>query len=257
MKTFVCGDIHGNHKGLVQALERSGFDYEKDTLISLGDIVDGFSESFECVEELLKIKNLIAIRGNHDECFLEWMVKGSHPFSWTQGANNTALSYAKHAEKDVEVKRIWLKPRMGAYSTNLTTADIPQTHIDFFKNQKLYHIDKENRGFVHGGFNHPQGLGYETSETYCWDRELWDWYSMEVDKGGTNFQCFAHSRVFIGHSPVQRNGKDTPYTRGRVTNMDTGGGFIGGKVSIMNIDTDEFWQSDAAETLYPGENPRG
>jgi predicted phosphodiesterase len=63
---YCIGDLHGNHKGLLQCLERSGFDNDVDTLISLGDVVDGHCESFEVVEELLKIKNLIAIKGNHD-----------------------------------------------------------------------------------------------------------------------------------------------------------------------------------------------
>ena len=38
MKTFVIGDIHGAYKALLQCFERSGFDYEKDHLIVLGDV---------------------------------------------------------------------------------------------------------------------------------------------------------------------------------------------------------------------------
>lgn len=30
MKTFVMGDIHGAYKALIQCIERSGFDKEKD-----------------------------------------------------------------------------------------------------------------------------------------------------------------------------------------------------------------------------------
>ncbi len=59
------GDIHGAYQALVQCIERSGLDREHDTLIQLGDITDGFSEVYECAETLLKIKNLIAIKGNH------------------------------------------------------------------------------------------------------------------------------------------------------------------------------------------------
>ena len=51
-KTFVVGDIHGAHIALEQCLERSGFNNEEDTLIQLGDVVDGWSESFEAVEKL-------------------------------------------------------------------------------------------------------------------------------------------------------------------------------------------------------------
>lgn len=78
-KIIVMGDVHGAYKALVQCLERSGFDYEKDTLIQLGDIVDGYPDSYECVEELLKIENLIAIKGNHDGWFDLFIKTDYHP----------------------------------------------------------------------------------------------------------------------------------------------------------------------------------
>ena len=84
MRTFVMGDIHGAHKALLQCLERSAFDRNKDTLIQLGDISDGFEGVYDCVEELLKIPNLIAIKGNHDEwlnTFIRtaWLEPGRYP----------------------------------------------------------------------------------------------------------------------------------------------------------------------------------
>ena len=66
MRTLVIGDIHGANRALKQVLSLSNFDNEKDTLISLGDIADGWGEVPECVDTLLGIKNLVAIRGNHD-----------------------------------------------------------------------------------------------------------------------------------------------------------------------------------------------
>ena len=47
-KTFVVGDIHGGYKSLMQVLGRAKFDYEKDTLICLGDVADGWPEVDEC-----------------------------------------------------------------------------------------------------------------------------------------------------------------------------------------------------------------
>lgn len=248
---YVVGDIHGNYRGLKQVLEKVNFDYENDELIQLGDVVDGFSESFEVVEELLKIKNLISIRGNHDEVFRIWITTGNHLFGWSHGAQHTAKSYANKADREVKVY-----PFNGAYETNLTKVDLPESHINFFLNQVDYHIDEQGRAFVHAGYEHPQGLGYEDRDTYIWSRKLWEDYALEVFKGGTNFQCFAHKEVFIGHTPVQNVGLSEPTRRGRITNMDTGAGWIGGKVSIMNIDTHEFWQSDSSEVLYPNEKPR-
>ena len=43
-RVYAIGDIHGNYRGLMQALERSGIDREKDELIVLGDVVDGYPE---------------------------------------------------------------------------------------------------------------------------------------------------------------------------------------------------------------------
>ena len=65
-RRFVVGDIHGAHKALVQCLKRSNFNYEEDELICLGDVADGWTEVPELFDELLKIKKLIYIMGNHD-----------------------------------------------------------------------------------------------------------------------------------------------------------------------------------------------
>ncbi|HET7289166.1 MAG TPA: metallophosphoesterase, partial [Thermodesulfobacteriota bacterium] len=59
MRTLVVGDIHGNLKALRQAFERSGFNPRKDRLVSLGDVFDGHPHSAECVELLMKVKDLV------------------------------------------------------------------------------------------------------------------------------------------------------------------------------------------------------
>lgn len=72
-KTFFTTDTHGNYLGFKQALERSNFDYENDLLIHGGDICDGHNQTFQVVEELLKIKNKVLIKGNHCEVWLNWI----------------------------------------------------------------------------------------------------------------------------------------------------------------------------------------
>ncbi len=99
-KVWVMGDIHGAYKALVQCLERSAFDYEKDVLIQLGDVTDGYPDVYDCIEKLLKIKNLIAIKGNHDDWFKEFIETDFHPFYWTYGGKGTLISYLKIAGKE-------------------------------------------------------------------------------------------------------------------------------------------------------------
>ncbi len=65
-RRLVLGDLHGNFKALKQVFKRAKFDYKKDELIIIGDVVDGYSYSYEVVEELIKVKNKTLVLGNHD-----------------------------------------------------------------------------------------------------------------------------------------------------------------------------------------------
>lgn len=257
MRTFVIGDIHGGYKGLVQVLERSGFDYDNDRLIQLGDVADGWSEVWECVEELLKIKNLIAIRGNHDEWFNSFLTNGNHPVHWLQGGYGTLTSYIRNSER-----KLFVNHEMGGYSSNLTNYDIKDSHLEFFRNQKAYFLEG-GRLFVHGGFNRHLPLEEQEEFIFAWDRDFWlqalshsnmksesrDKYEFKI-RGGIK-------EVFLGHTPTQHWGTDIPMNAGgqKVWNLDTGAAFKG-KISIMNIDTKEYWQSDPLHELYSSERGR-
>ena len=240
MRTLCVGDIHGGHKALLQCLERSGFNKEEDTLIQLGDVADGWSQTPQCVDELLSIPNLISIRGNHDKWCEEWMSKGVAANNWiNQGGKATRDAYLKEG-----------------FIIN---------HLDrFFKKQHNYYIDDQNRAFVHGGYTSEKGLGHEQHQaTYYWDRELWMIaLSGEATQRGGHSKTAelprrlrAHKEIFIGHTTTGNWGKDTPMNACNVWNLDTGGGFEG-KLTIMDVDTKEYWQSDTVKDLYPEENGR-
>jgi serine/threonine protein phosphatase 1 len=72
MRTFVIGDIHGAYKALLQCFARAGFNYDRDRLIVLGDVCDGYWEVRQCIDELLKVKNFDLVIGNHDLWALDW-----------------------------------------------------------------------------------------------------------------------------------------------------------------------------------------
>lgn len=253
MRIFAMGDIHGAHKALVQCLERSDFDKEKDVLIQLGDIVDGWSEVYECVEELLKIKNLICIKGNHDEWFHQFHVMGTHPCAWLQGGDGTLDSYCRNAERDIPIVA-----RMGGFTSSLTNADIPKSHIELFNRQKLYHIDHKNRMFVHGGFDRTQYIDYlEHADPvdFYWNRSLWNEAKScrDDEKLKTANEFY---EIFIGHTATEREDKTCkPMYFNGVWNLDQGAGWSG-KLTIMNVDTKEYWQSDNVQELYKDEKGR-
>lgn len=258
-RTFCVGDIHGCYKALVQCLERCGFNYSNDILISLGDIVDGWHESYECVEELLKINNHINIRGNHDDWFLTWIETQMHPCGWNHGGFKTLKSYGtKCLGNSWENFKIYYK--MSGAISNLSPFDLPKSHIDFFKHQINYYIDDKNRLFVHGGFDRSFSIKDQTPYIYYWDRELWEEamsYEATIRGNESNkkiknkFKTKDNfSEIFIGHSSTINWNKDTPMRAVNIWNLDTGAGYKG-KLTIMNVDTHEFWQSDPVQRLYP------
>jgi serine/threonine protein phosphatase 1 len=245
MRTLVIGDIHGGHRALLQCLERADFDYKNDQLIQLGDIADGYPEVYECVEELLKVKNLISIKGNHDDWFAEFIRTDFHPFYWTYGGKGTLISYL---DKSGKAGRYFV--RGSGYKTSLVSGDIPQTHKDFFQNQTLYYIDQKNRCFLHAGFKRDLPFNVQKKEEYFWNRDLWS----DALKFGSDAALKEEFRIvtefkeiYIGHT---RTLADEPLKMFNVTNMDTGAGNTG-KLTIMDIDSKMFWQSDPLPELYP------
>jgi serine/threonine protein phosphatase 1 len=264
MRTLCIADIHGGYKALIQCLERSKFDYENDRLISLGDIVDGWSETYECVEELLKIKNLVIINSNHDDWFKEWLLTGKHPTLWHQGGYGTCQSYCRNLSTDEKIFEVY-PYNMQGYYTNLTPDDIPQSHKDFFINRPAYYI-QDNKLFVHGGLNRHFSIEdkvYNREYFLIWDRTFWQsalgYEAMSRGKmyqeGKYPFKIYdGFEEVFIGHTTTLFLDTDYPVKAANVYNLDTGGGFKG-RLSIMDIDTKQVWQSDRVEKLY--ENERG
>ncbi len=242
MRTLVIGDVHGAYRALLQCLERSNFDYEHDQLISLGDIADGWSEVPECVEELLKIKNLIAIKGNHDDWAYQWMQFRVKNENWlNQGGQATYDAYT-------------------VYHPDL----IEKHQHEFFGKQHYYYIDDKNRAFIHGGFTHRDGVGHEEhSGTYMWDRLLWrgsvTYHNIRertIRNGKTPnnppIQLRQHEEIYVGHTSVTEFMTTSPMRAHNMWNLDTGAGW-NGKLSIMDIDTRTIWQSDNVTELYPEE----
>jgi len=123
----------------------------------------------------------------------------------------------------------------------------------FFKKQRLFYIDDKRRCFVHGGFNREIQFIGQPEDIYYWDRSLWE--KAQSVKGENNKLKTVDdfSEIFIGHTAVNNgNNKEAkPLYAGGVWNLDTGAGWDG-KLTIMDVDTHEYWQSDFVTDLYPG-----
>ncbi|MGB0870537.1 MAG: metallophosphoesterase [Flavobacteriales bacterium] len=236
-RTLVIGDLHGGLKGLIQAIERVKIQ-KTDTLIFLGDYVDGWSEASETIEYLIQLSRnhkCIFIMGNHDLWCKRWILKGdSNPIWRAHGGDETIESYKK------------------------TGHFMEESHRIFFQDLKPYYLDDQNRLFIHAGFTSLEGVEFEENENeYYFDRTLWEtalqMKSIEKDKlAFMPSRLNIYKEVYIGHTPTTNYDSLVPMNAHSIWNIDTGAGFKG-KVTILDIETKEFWQSDEVWTLYPYE----
>ncbi|WP_284651087.1 metallophosphoesterase family protein [Flavobacterium terrisoli] len=242
-RTLVIGDIHGGLRALHQIMERANVTTD-DTLIFLGDYVDGWSESPQVINYLIELgqqQNCIFLRGNHDELLLDWLEGHT--------ANFDEKMWFKHGGEATIV----------AYS-NISDAT-KNEHIKFLKALQDYYHDDQNRLFIHAGFTNLNGIHYEYfPKLFYWDRTLWESalaLDPEIPKDSWLYprRFSLYDEVYIGHTPVTRIGQTIPVKKACVWNVDTGAAFKG-PLTIMDVDTKEFWQSEPLNELYFNEKGR-
>ena len=239
-RTLVIGDIHGGLRALHQIMERAVVT-TNDTLVFLGDYVDGWSQSPQVIDYLIaldKNQKCIFIRGNHDELLLNWLSESKDNLQWyNHGGEATVMAYAT------------------------VSAEKKLVHIDFLKSLQPYYLDSQNRLFVHAGFTNMNGVTYEYyPRFFSWDRTLWE-TALSLDenlKRSSDYyprRLTLYKEIYIGHTPTTRIGETTPVNKACVWNIDTGAAFTG-KLTILDINTKEYWQSDPLNELYFDEKGR-
>ena len=226
-QTFVIGDIHGAWKALIQCFERSSFDGDRDMLISLGDACDGWPQVYQAVDELMKVKNLVYILGNHDQWALTWALKGSMPMVWLmQGGQATIDSYR---------------------------GQMPDNHRKFFSSARLHYLS-DDRLFVHGGIDPARPLNEQDTDTLIWDRSLVEQACAMRDKT-KKVSITGYREVYLGHTPTLNFNSSVPLSFCECWLMDTGAGYHG-RLTMMDIGTKEYFQSDPVPQLYSGYSGR-
>ncbi len=239
-RTIAIGDIHGGLKALDQILERAEIT-ENDTLIFMGDYVDGWSESAQVIDRLMtlsKTNTCIFIKGNHDVWCEHWLADGTLNEVWyNHGGKETIASYVGYSEEQ------------------------KSAHLDFFEAMPLFHLDNEKRLFIHAGFTSMHGVHRETHrETLYFDRTLWEMALIMDKRIAKNSELYPnrlkhYSEIYIGHTPTLNYHKYQPMNAINVWNIDTGAAFTG-KLSAIDIETKEVFQSDTLPHLYPNEMGR-
>lgn len=227
-RTLVLGDVHGAYRALEQVFAGAGVT-PTDQIIFLGDVADGWPQTRDCVEFLRDWSergNLVHLLGNHDDWMVDWFRHpAKSPSIWlTQGGRATIESYEQ-----------WEL--------------VPEAHKGFMNDARLHYI-QEDRGtrrlFAHADWVPELVPEKQTKHTLIWGRRL-------VTKAlrGDDPVIPEVDEAYFGHTSVVRaTDDDQPVRGGNVWCVDTGAGWSG-RLTLMDVETKECWQSDPVSELYP------
>lgn len=239
-RKLVIGDIHGALKALDQLLAqlKPG---KADQLIFVGDYVDGWSESAQVIDyliELEKTQPCIFLKGNHDDWCEHWLRGEPADEEWVRhGGKETMESYRHHSKGQIAL------------------------HMRFFHRMRFYYLDDTNRLFVHAGFSSMHGPVKEHFDSnFFWDRTLWEValatdHRINKDSKLYPKRLTLFPEIYIGHTPTLNYDSPVPMQAANVWNIDTGAAFTG-RLTALDIETKQFWQSDPVYKLYPNEKGR-
>ena len=149
MATIAIGDIHGNLKALEGLLEKVlPILNRDDAVVFLGDYIDRGPDSRGCVERILQLREetqaeIVTLLGNHEDWLLRSLAD-PHQHSWILNLESfsTIESYSPEAASALRTKLGEIGPRIvekPPLPYDLFFDAVPEAHLAFFRNLKLFH----------------------------------------------------------------------------------------------------------------------
>jgi len=145
-RLYALGDLHGHHTELMnlyQQLLDAGLVPERDTVVALGDFIDGGPDTRKVIDQLMAWSQAYPhwgfLKGNHCQMMLDALSgEGDFDHWWYQGGIATAQSYLP--ERLTPYQRALIQPKQMIYLH----------HLEWLAHRPLLHVT-DNYVFVHAG----------------------------------------------------------------------------------------------------------
>lgn len=262
-RDFMIGDLHGSLSLLGILLEDIKFDYERDRLFSVGDLVDRGEDHLQCLA-LLRERWFHAVRANHEEMLLagtlhhdndlagSWMMNGG---LWALQSVGRILNKQQLEPEDEELLELAKLADELPYIITVKLKSGEQVHLVHAELPPILGItdaDLASEEFVTQIARHTENNPYDRASTrshLLWGREVFlNFYRADLSNHAqvvrtARYHHFGHqpnlSRVVSGHTIVQR-----PMTIFNFTCIDTAAYDVGRKpwagLTCLELDTWTF-----------------
>lgn len=193
MRAYAVGDIHGKDKLLAKMLRMIEEDAKQNPAeriveIFLGDYIDRGIGSKEVIDLLMapppKGHTRVCLMGNHEEALLHFLEDPNILRDWANfGGYATLVSYG------IPIPDSMLPGKL-AIVRDAFARNMPETHMQFFKNLKLTH-ELGDYLFVHAGVHPRNPLNEQKAEHLLWIRSPF-----------LNHTDYFDQYIVHGHTPV-------------------------------------------------------
>lgn len=221
MRILAIGDIHG-YRVALDALLTAVAPTPQDWIITVGDYVDRGPDSkgvLDRVIELNRTGRLVALRGNHEEMMMTSRDEpGLLPMWLMNGGEQTLASYAPEGRKG-------------------TLDDVPRAHWNFLDHVLVDSFETDKFLFVHADALPHVGLSAQPTQVLRWQK-------LAPHPGH-----YSRKMMVCGHT-VQPSG--VPLDLGFAVCIDTGIYLPDGKLTCLDVESGDYWQSNAAGNITTG-----
>lgn len=202
-RTYAIGDIHGNRvqfEAMLRAIEihAAGRPHR---IITVGDYCDRGPDSKGAYDILMGRLDIVALRGNHEQMFLEAHRGGrSDVFHWCRnGGVTTLISFGLEQADDVPRDPGLWNGRIP-YWVEATRA-APKAYMEWIDSLPLY-VEDEHRVFVHAGLQPGiSDMSRMTEETFLWIRDPFLRHEGPFHK----YVVHGHTPQVSGHPEIRPN----------------------------------------------------
>jgi serine/threonine protein phosphatase 1 len=195
-RTLVISDIHGCYDTFNSLLKLIQFTPKEDKLILIGDYVDRGRQNKEVVEQVMRMvhnQEAIALRGNHDQRFIDCIFNKNVNYDakfLEHGGLQTIQSYCDMSYTEYDFKD---KNRLEKIKNTMRTNY--RDHFIFLDSLPLYYEDKTHI-YVHAGLNpFYKNWRDQPEKDFIWIREAFVNQPTEVDK----MVIFGHTKTIDIH----------------------------------------------------------
>ncbi len=219
MRVLAIGDIHGCLTAL-DTLLAAVAPKPDDLLITLGDYTDRGPDSRGVLDRLIALHatgRLVALRGNHDELFLE--ARADPAGMWVAvGGRETMDSY-------------------DAFCTAAGMRLVPEAHWKFLEESCVDYYETETHFFVHANVYPDLPLAEQPTYMLYWEKL-------------TEPVAHVSGKVMVCGHTRQKSGR--PLDLGTAVCIDTGVYDPDGWLTCLEVATGRYWQGNQRGELREG-----